>query len=310
MFDIVTRVRAYRHFRRHHHRELGRPPRLLRPVTFNEHILHRLLFDRDPRLKIVSDKIAVKTLIAETAGPQYVVPLLGRWDRAEDIDWAALPRSFVLKPNQTSGPFEIVEDREAADIARLTEIARDWLDASRPTGTDINYEWGYQGIKRFVMAEPRLRGTDDGTVGELSVFVFHGQALLLRRFAGQKLTQQRRDAWFDRNGRRVAIASRKIQSAALPLPDDIRAEAVAASDRAAAGFTHMRVDFYLATEGLKIGELTPYSWGGYCAFAPPELDERLGRLWRNPDTSIFADYVPAASAGSSAIVTQDADDRR
>jgi len=302
VFGIVTRLRAYRHFRRHHTREVGRPPRLLRPVTLNEHILHRMLFDRDPRLKIVSDKIAVKALIAEKAGPAYVVPLLGKWDRAEDIAWASLPSAFVLKPNQTSGPFELIANRDAADIPRLTAVAREWLDDSRPTGTDINYEWGYQGIKRQVMAEPLLRGAGGEPIGELSVFVFHGRSLLLRRFAGQKLTSGRRDSWFDRRGRRLAIASRKIETAVLPLAHDMREEAVAVSDRVAAGFTHMRVDFYLTSEGLKIGELTPYSWGGYGVFVPPETDALLGRLWQNPDTSIFADYVPPSGRAGTAGV--------
>ena len=103
--------------------ELGRYPNLDAPSTFNDRVLHRLLHDRDRRLNILSDKIAVKDFVAERVGPQYVVPLLGKWKRARDIDWQSLPDRFVLKPNQTSGPFAMVhgaalKGRQAAQRAR------------------------------------------------------------------------------------------------------------------------------------------------------------------------------------------------
>jgi len=47
----------------------------------------------------------------------------------------------------------------------------------------------------------------------------------------------------------------------------------------ASGFESMRVDFYMAKTGLKIGELTPYTAGGMVKWDPPGLDEILGQLW-------------------------------
>jgi hypothetical protein len=45
-------------------------------------------------------------------------------------------------------------------------------------------------------------------------------------------------------------------------------------------------------DGLKIGELTPYTTNrGMCVWDPPGLDDKLGQLWdRDCDLSIIPDY--------------------
>jgi hypothetical protein len=70
------------------------------------------------------------------------------------------------------------------------------------------------------------------------------------------------------------------------------------AERISRGFSSLRVDFFMAINGLKIGELTPYTFGGIARWDPPELDEKLGQLWNpNCDLSIIPDYVcPGFSA--------------
>ena len=89
--------------RRRYKAAFGVLPRLNPPISFNEHILHRKIYDRDPRLRIVCDKLAVRRLIGERVGEEYVVPLLGVWEPPREITWHTLPQKFVLKPNHSSG---------------------------------------------------------------------------------------------------------------------------------------------------------------------------------------------------------------
>lgn len=274
----------------HYVRRFWRFPRLHRPVTFNEHITHRLIFDRDPLLKTVCDKIATKGLVAERAGPRHVVPLLGAWSRIADIPWSELPESFAVKPSFTSGPFELVgpdTDREA--------LARDmqaWLPR-RPPHRHYR-EWGYKGVPRKVMAEPLVTGPRaDDVAHECDVHVFNGRALLLRVLTGRKLTSSRRDTWFDRDGRPLKIRVEKIRSQPYDLPPGLRNELIEVAERVARGFRFMRVDTYLTPEGVKVGELTAYPWAGEATWAVPELDEMMGRLFEpGADTSHFEDYEP------------------
>ena len=106
-------------------RKLSDCRRLFPPVTFNEHIVHRLMFDRDPLLHTLCDKVAVKAFIAERVGPDYAVPLLGAWTSISQIRWDDLPENFVLKPSYSSGPFEVVGPE--TDRAALAKRIEDWL---------------------------------------------------------------------------------------------------------------------------------------------------------------------------------------
>ncbi|WP_289490274.1 ATP-grasp fold amidoligase family protein, partial [Klebsiella pneumoniae] len=73
------------------------------------------LYDRKPEYTTIVDKYAVRSYIAETIGEQYLVPLLGRWERAEDIDFDTLPNQFVLKCNHDSGCVLICKDKATFD---------------------------------------------------------------------------------------------------------------------------------------------------------------------------------------------------
>jgi hypothetical protein len=47
----------------------------------------------------VTDKYAVRAYVAARVGPHILNELYGRWTSAWDIDFDALPDSFVLKVN-------------------------------------------------------------------------------------------------------------------------------------------------------------------------------------------------------------------
>lgn len=271
----------------HYVRKFGRFPRLHPPITFNEHITHSLIYDRNPLLKTACDKIAVKGLIAERTGEQHVVPLIGSWARVDDIPWAELPDRFVLKPSFTSGAFEIVEpdtDRQA-----LAEMARRWMPR-RPPHRHYR-EWGYQGVPRRIMAEPLITGEGGGPAPEVDVHVFNGRAQLLRVMTGKKLTQSRRDAWFDRGGRQVTIKVQKVSSVRSVLDASTCQALIEVAERIARGFTFLRVDTYLSSQGIKIGELTAYPWGGQADWADPVFDAKMGALFApGADTTQFEDY--------------------
>ena len=73
------------------------------PKTFNEKLNWLKLYGRNPLYTKMADKYEAKKIVAEKIGDQYVVPLYGVWDRAEDVDFSSLPQQFVLKCNHNSG---------------------------------------------------------------------------------------------------------------------------------------------------------------------------------------------------------------
>ena len=49
------------------------------------------------------DKYAVREWVKEKIGEEYLIPLLGVWDRFDDIDFDKLPDKFMLKVNHGAG---------------------------------------------------------------------------------------------------------------------------------------------------------------------------------------------------------------
>jgi hypothetical protein len=262
-------------------------PRLHPPVSFNEHILHRLIYDRDPRLRITCDKLAVRGLIEERVGKQYIVPLLGVWERPREIAWQILPEKFVLKPNHAAGPFAIVDRSLGINTEKLTAEAEEWLSYDY---FDRSLEWGYRGLPRRVLAEPFLHSSNGAAATEAQIYTFSAKAALINILVGAKHSPERRGCWFDVTGRGVAV-NRGIPYAEFRLSDKDRQKMVEIAEQVSQGFSSLRVDFYMAINGLRIGELTPYTYAGLAPWDPPELDEKLGQLWNpNCDLSIIPDY--------------------
>ena len=150
---------------------------------------------------------------------------------------------------------------------------------------------GYRGIPRRLLVEPFLQSANGGQALEIEIYTFFGKAALVNLILGKKFTPSRRHAWFDAMGRRVAV-DMGYRSAYITLPIDIFHSAVELAEFASADFSSLRVDLYLTGDGLKIGELTPYTNSGFTKWNPRALDELLGTLWKPDfDLSIIPDFT-------------------
>lgn len=265
---------------RHFQKQMNEPLRLDPPAGFNELIVHRLLYDRDPLLKRICDKVAVRDIIRERAGEEYLVPLLGVWSKPADIPWHALPDHFVLKPSHGSGYAAVVRQASDRDPAALAKQAREWL---RHDYFDQSLEWGYRDVPRRILAEPLLVGPDNGQPVEAQAMTFGGKAAMIRVLTGVKATPDRSDNWFDTDGVKLSFHSLQIKRGDYQLDPKIARRLVAIAERVAVGFSQLRVDFYITKDGLRIGELTPYHGAGRNPWSAPGCNAYFGRLWRNPD---------------------------
>jgi hypothetical protein len=272
---------------RRHRALFGAWPRLSPPVTFNEHILHRILYDRDPRLKVISDKVALRQFVQDRAGSKYVIPLLGVHEHPREIAWQALPEKFVLKPSHASGWLRIVDRSLGINKDELSRLAEQWLARDY---FDVSLEWGYRGIPRRLLVEPFLRSPSGAQAMEIEIYTFVGRAALINLISGVKDTPDRMHAWYDPTVRRIQV-DMGYPAANITVASDIFRSAVALAEFVSADFSSLRVDLYLTGDGLKIGELTPYTNGGRTLWNPRSLDELLGALWQADfDLSIIPDF--------------------
>lgn len=158
---------SIRKFRKRH----GVFPNLIRPVTFNEEVLHRILFDRRGVLTQMEDKAAVRSYVESRLGPHILPKLYYLTNRPETIPFDELPERFVVKPTHGSGWDQVVTDKSALDRAALIEKCTGWLNQSY---YKITREWAYKNIPPRIMVEELIDDGSGAAPNNYRLFVFGG----------------------------------------------------------------------------------------------------------------------------------------
>ena len=135
-------------------KKIGRSLNLDDPKAYTEKIQWAKLNDCTPIKTDLSDKYLVRKWVSERIGDEYLIPLLGVWDKYSDIDFESLPNSFVLKTNHGSGTVFVVKDKSKFDKKKCKTLFNDWMH------TDYSYVFGlelqYTNIERKIIAEEYL----------------------------------------------------------------------------------------------------------------------------------------------------------
>jgi len=235
------------------------------PMLFTEWVQHRKLHDRDPRLPRLADKVAVKDVVAERLGQEWVTPTVWSGDvlPSEPV-W---PFPYVVKSRHGCGHVCIV--RSAQDHAEAIRQSKRWMQRSYGGWLD---EWLYGEIERGLLVEPFV-GDGAALPIDYKIFVFGGQARFIQVHLGRG--EQHRWIVFDRDWRRVSPATADPDPARpRSLSDMLRA-----AEALAAGFCFVRADFYEIDGRPRFGELTFYPGSGLERVEPPRLDLLMGLLW-------------------------------
>ena len=257
------------------------PLNLDTPRTFSEKIQCLKLTADTPLLTQLADKYAVREWVADKIGAQYLIPLLGVWDRAEDVDLAALPQRFVLKANHGSHMIRIVKEKDSLDIDQLRVEMSVWMATNY--AFVMSPQLQYANIPRKIIAEEYIENSD-GELHDWKVWCFKGQALYIEFMSrsGPRL----RFVYLDREWNLAPFSYSNVHEAPLeapPTPDNLN-ELLRLAETLAAGFEFVRVDFYRRDDGSYLfGEMTFSPAGGNGQFDPPESNAKIGALF---------DYTP------------------
>lgn len=149
----------------------GRWPDLRNPRSFNEKLTWLKLHDRNPLYTAMVDKYEAKRYVAGIIGDEYIIPTYGVWDRAEDIDFDALPDKFVLKATHDSGRVIICRDKSTLDRQKAIREMRLSL---RRNFYAVTREWPYKNVKPRIIAEKLLEVADNAELADYKVHNFNG----------------------------------------------------------------------------------------------------------------------------------------
>lgn len=254
--------------------KMGRRLDLDDPKTMNEKLQWLKLHNRKPEFTSMVDKISVKEYVAEKIGPQYVAPLLGVWDKVEDIDFESLPQQFVLKANHSGDNKGVVicPDKSALDVKKAEKNLKKSLklDIYR-----VYREWPYKNVRKRFFAEEYL-GKD---LVDYKFYCFDGHAdsvlvCIDRQIGDPKFY------FFDKEWNLKRYNQRGKSAPAdftLPKPDGID-EMFGLASKLSEGLPFARIDFYNVNGRIYFGEITFYPSGGFDPKRLPEADLHFGSM--------------------------------
>ena len=256
-------------------------PDLDHPQTWNEKIQWLKLHYHNPLLTKCAFKYAVREYVKEKIGGQYLIPLLGVWDKPEDIDFDALPDAFALKVNWGSGQNIIVKDKNKFDRRRALAKLRKWM---RPAGNHYYYglEWAYKDIKPLAIAEKYIEQFN-GQVFDYKFFCFDGKPYCIY-VAQYDEKHNCKISFLDLNWNLMPVSYGKHQKVdgELKQPEKWQ-EMIDIARKLSAGFPFVRVDLYFVGGIVYFGELTFYPTSGYNPFHPFEANVQIGRMIKLPE---------------------------
>ena len=268
--DWLVQVRRWR-------RAHGAFPRLLRPSTFSEKILHRMIFDRRPLLTQLADKVAVRSFVEARLGPDILPRLLHLTTQPKDIPFDDLPHRFVVKPSHGSGWVTLVTEKAAMDRGLLVRTCDDWLGRNF---YGLTRERHYRDIPPRILIEAFVGGEGDGPPDDYKLFVFDGVVKLIQLDSGRFGHHRRRLYTADWERIDVRYGYDEIDNC-RPAPAHLQ-NMIAAAEALGQGLDFVRADFYDTAGGLYFGELTMTPECGLATFRPNAFDEWLGGLWTLP----------------------------
>ena len=256
--------------------QVGYFPNIDDPKTFNEKMQWYKLHYNDPLIAKCIDKITFKDHIKEVLGSEYIVPTLGVYSNAIEINFDELPDQFVIKANFGSCSDEIlvVTNKSKLDIEGTRKTISSW---QKPWWRSA---WGgYAFIHPRILIEKFIEQID-GQIYDYKILCFNGEpryvVVSTNRFIDQTMD------FFNLDWEKQDIAYSGFSHSQKDIePPKNLSLMIETSRILAKPFPFVRIDFY-ETEAMYIGEMTFYPHGGMRLFDPEEWDYKLGEMLRLP----------------------------
>lgn len=252
--------------------------------TYSEKMQWEKLFNNDERKIKCADKFCVREWVKEKIGEEYLIPLLGVWDKAEDIDFDALPNKFVLKTNCSSGDVIIVKDKSKLTSKEIRGYKKK-LDYYLHMKFGYNTcELHYNEMEPKIIAEAFIECSGND-LPDYKFLCFGGIPYYcwidIDRYHDHKRNVYNMNwelqEWHQYN---YGISKEKIEK---PKNFD---KLVKIATILAEGFPHVRVDLYDVDGKIYFGEMTFTNSSGFEKIEPKSADYMLGKLWKL-DTKIL-----------------------
>lgn len=251
------------------------------PKTFSEKLQWLKVYDREPELTKMVDKLAVKDYVAKRIGSEHIIPTLGVWNVVNEIEWEKLPERFVLKTTHGGGGNGVVICRDKSTFDRQEAVGK--LSASMKADLFSAYrEWPYKNVVRRIIAEKYMVDESGEELKDYKFFCFNGVPKYVKvdfdRFIEHHANYYDMDWNLQEFGETDLMP---VPGKHFEKPENFEQMKVFAS-KLSANIPFLRVDLYNINGKIYFGELTFYPASGMGTFSPSEWDLKLGQMIKLP----------------------------
>lgn len=244
------------------------------PITFNQKIQFRKLYDDNSLYSICADKYRIREYVKEKIGEEYLIPLYLVTDKLTEEQWDKLPNSFVAKANHNSGPVQIIKDKSKVNKKEII----------KELNNQLKLDYGILSMEKYYSDIPRKIIVEKFLVKNIKDFRFHvfkNKDNLLNIFVQITDSELEESIMYNAltwtkinvgNGYKVKDGEYKKPLNYNKMLDITK---ILASD-----FDYVRVDLYNLDGKIYFGELTFCDCSGFGKFTDEEWDYKFGSYWK------------------------------
>jgi len=252
--------------------KLGYSLDLKNPKTFNEKLQWLKLYGNLEKYTDLVDKYEVRKYIAKIIGEEYLIPLIGVYDRVEDIDFSKLPEQFVLKCNHDYNSVVICKDRNNFDIEKAKKKLKKCM---KRNFYYRNREPQYKNIKPKIICEKYMVDESGTELKDYKIFCFNGEPKIIQVHFDRFTNHKRNSYDTEWNYLPVSIGYPSYPNMVIDKPNNLQ-EMLDLAKKMSENIPHVRVDLYSIHNKIYFGEYTFIHGAGYLRIEPKEFDFEMG----------------------------------
>lgn len=255
---------------------------LKNPKDVNEKINWMKFYGDTSMWSIYADKYAVRQHVENLGLKNILIPLIGKWDTVDEIDWEKLPAQFVMKCNNGCGDIVICKNKSTLDVKAIKKHFEKQLQEKLSV---LSGEPHYAFIKPCIIAEKLLDNTtqpcNSTSLIDYKVWVFDGKPMFTmclynrHRFHADVALYDM--DWQFHPEYSIYTNHYIMPDTRVPKPKcfDYLMEV---AGRLGKGIPVVRIDLYVVENKVYFGEMTMTSQGGYMDYFTQDFLNKMGAL--------------------------------
>ena len=252
------------------------------PKTLNEKILYMSLRTDTTLWTRLADKYNVRGYVEECGLSDILVPLLGHWEKAEEIDFNNLAKQFVLKSTHGCGDIIVVKDKSKID---REDIRKRMSAAVSEIYGELEGGKHYMRIKPAIIAEELLENDKEAlefstTLIDYKFWCFNGKVKYIMTCTNRDkngVDLQLYDENWSSHVPMMKPSANYRSGAIIPKPSNFEVM-LRIAEKLANPFPIVRVDLYNLGGKIYFGEMTFTSLGGLMDYYTEEFQNIAGSL--------------------------------